>query len=66
MSGSVLGGKKAAVTNYERYGVDFYKEIGAKGGVFRSPAKGFGSNKEAAKEAGRKGGLKSKRGKETY
>lgn len=62
MSGSLKGGKKAAVTNKEKYGADFYVNIGAKGGAAKVP-KGFAANKDLAREAGRRGGLKSKRGK---
>lgn len=36
MSGTVAGGKKAAATNYEKYGRNFYREIGRRGGVKRS------------------------------
>lgn len=66
MSGTRAGGLKAAATNKAKYGDDFFRNIGRSGGHWKSPTKGFGSNKEAAKEAGRKGGLKSKKNKETY
>jgi general stress protein YciG len=58
------GGKRAAMTNKERYGEDYYKEMGARGGAAPhfSP-KGFAANPVLASRAGRKGGLKSKRGK---
>ena len=71
MSGTVKGGKKASITNKQKHGEDFYKRIGRKGGK-KSCNGGFGSNKvgrdgltgiERAKLAGRKGGLRSKRGK---
>lgn len=62
MSGNNLGGVKAAQTNKERHGSDFYKKIGAIGGRAQVP-KGFALNRERASEAGRKGGLISKRGK---
>jgi hypothetical protein len=61
MSGSTLGGKRAAATNKEKYGQDFYKRIGAEGGK-KSKTGGFYANRELAREAGRLGGLKSKRG----
>lgn len=70
MAGNKAGGKKAAKTNIERHGEDFYKVIGAKGGSHSSTG-GFYSDKvgedgltgrERAVIAGRKGGLKSKRG----
>lgn len=32
MAGTIAGGKAAAATNKERYGVDFYAKIGATGG----------------------------------
>lgn len=64
MAGSVTGGKKAAATNKAKYGEDWYRKIGQKGGKSSTwKPKGFGANRELAREAGRKGGLKSKRGK---
>ena len=64
MSGTKSGGKKAAVTNKEKYGEDFYRELGRKGGKSGDHSnKGFAKNPELAREAGRKGGKKSKRGK---
>lgn len=56
-----LGGIKAAMTNKTRYGDDFYKNIGQKGGLKKNPNKGFGSSKYRASIAGRKGGLKSRK-----
>ena len=32
MSGTTIGGKRASITNIKRYGKDFYRRIGAKGG----------------------------------
>jgi len=61
MAGNTIGGQKARNTNYERYGRDFYKRIGAKGGR-NSTTGGFAANPELAKIAGRKGGKKSQRG----
>lgn len=65
MAGNKISGTKARDTNYERYGEDFYKKIGAKGGQasFESHGtiKGFAANPELAKIAGRKGGKISKR-----
>lgn len=63
MSGTKQGGIKAAKTNIERNGDDFYARIGAKGGRVCSPNKGFGANPKLAREAGRKGGKISRRGK---
>ena len=61
MSGTVEGGKKAAKTNMERYGEDFYKIQGAKGGK-NGHTGGFAANHALAKIAGRKGGSISRRG----
>ena len=61
MSGTKAGGKKCAATNKKKYGKNFYKEIGAKGGK-ACGIKGFAANPELAREAGRKGGFISKRG----
>lgn len=62
MAGTKAGGLKAAATNIERYGKDFYKEMGRKGGKAGNTG-GFATNPELAKIAGRKGGLISRRGK---
>lgn len=35
---------------------DFYNKLAPRGGKVKNPKKGFGSNKELAREAGRKGG----------
>ena len=61
MAGTKAGGFKAAQTNNIKYGHDFYAEIGRKGGR-NGHTGGFAANPELAKIAGRKGGLKSKRG----
>lgn len=61
MSGTLAGGKKAAKTNMERYGKDFYKEIGRRGG--RNGHIGGFNDRELARIAGAKGGRISKRGK---
>jgi hypothetical protein len=64
MSGVREGGLKAAKTNKEKYGEDFYKNIGRMGGQ-KSKGGGFASNDigedgltglERAKVAGSKGG----------
>lgn len=62
MSGSRVGGAKTAATNKKRYGDDFYKKNGQKGGKVSGIAKGFASNLELAREAGRRGGRISRRG----
>lgn len=70
MTGTKAGGLKAAKTNYERHGEDFYARIGKKGGM-NGRTGGFFSNKigkdgltgrERARVAGREGGLISRRG----
>ena len=61
MSGTKAGGKKAARTNLERYGADFYKVNGAKGGR-NGHTGGFYGNPELASLAGAKGGRISRRG----
>lgn len=60
MPGTYSGGVKAAKTNKELYGDDFYVRIGAKGGTV-SRGGGFAYNRELAREAGRKGGKNSSR-----
>lgn len=63
MPGTVEGGTKAATTNKEKYGSDFYRIIGAKGGKVKSSRKGFGGmSPEKRSEAGRLGGQRSRRG----
>jgi hypothetical protein len=62
MAGTKAGGLAAAATNKAKYGDDFYAKIGSKGGKLGKTG-GFAANKELAREAGRKGGLKSKRRK---
>lgn len=63
MAGTKKGGMKAAETNKSRYGSDFYKKIGKVGGQ-KSTTGGFAANPELAREAGRKGGKKSRRRKQ--
>lgn len=60
MSGTKTGGAKARKTIFERWGKDFYKTIGAKGGR-NGHTGGFASNRELARIAGRKGGSISRR-----
>jgi uncharacterized protein len=62
MPGTVAGGRKAAATNKTRHGKDFYARIGAKGGQLGHTG-GFAANRELAREAGRKGGMISRRRK---
>lgn len=61
MAGTRLGGAKAASTNKTKYGRDFYARIGAMGGKAGHTG-GFYANRDLARVAGRKGGLKSRRG----
>lgn len=63
LSGTSKGGKLAAETNKRKYGEDFYKNIGSKGGsTYTEKAKGFAANPAFAKEVGRKIGRKTKKG----
>lgn len=61
MPGTKLGGLKAAATNKQKYGPDFYRNIGRRGGT-NGHSGGFASNPVLAKLAGAKGGRLSKRG----
>lgn len=60
MAGTKAGALKAKETYLKKYGKDFFKEMGRKGGKACVP-KGFAMNRELASEAGRKGGAVSKR-----
>lgn len=63
MSGTIKGGLKAAETNYLLHGIDFYREIGRKGGLKKTP-KGFSMmTPERRSACGRVGGSISRRGK---
>lgn len=62
MSGTRAGGLKAAQTNKDRHGKNFYQKIGSVGGK-RSNTGGFAANPELARIAGRKGGKISRRRK---
>lgn len=62
MAGTQEGGRQAAATNKQRYGLDFYRLIGSKGGKI-SRGGGFAMNRDLAVEAGRKGGKASRRTK---
>lgn len=66
MPGTRAGGLKAAATNKEKYGSEFYKAIGSRGGK-NGHTGGFAANRELAREAGRKGGrVGGKIGKRGY
>lgn len=62
MAGTKAGALKAAATNKARHGADFYAKIGRDGGR-KGKTGGFYANRELAREAGRKGGRISRRGK---
>jgi general stress protein YciG len=61
MVGTKAGGQKAAATNLLRYGKDFYKRIGQKGGQ-NGHTGGFAANPELARIVGAKGSRISRRG----
>lgn len=62
MAGTKEGALKAAQTNKNKYGPNFYANIGSKSwdNPDRSHKTGFALNPELAVEAGRKGGKKTK------
>lgn len=60
--GTKEGGKKASATVRERYGDDYYVNLGRLGGVKLKPGNGFAVG-ETARKSGMVGGKKSKRGK---
>lgn len=63
MVGTRDGGYKCRNTIINRFGADYYKVMGRKGGLVCGTKKGFASNPDLAREAGRKGGKISRRGK---
>ena len=64
MSGTREGGLKAVKTNMEKYGKDFYSNIGFKGGSGHRPdTRWFHNHPDLAKQYGKIGGMKSKRGR---
>lgn len=63
MSGTLEGGRKAAKANIERYGQNYYSELGKRGGKApHTKPRGFAANPELARLAGKRGGELSKRG----
>jgi len=62
MAGTKNGGLKAATTNKNRYGKEFYARIGAIGGK-KTGLKGFALDRERARRAGQIGGRISRRSK---
>ena len=69
MAQTKTGGKRAAQTNKERHGEDFYQRIGklSNAGWEKNGRKprGFAANPELARSAGRRGGLKSRTGEKS-
>ncbi len=63
MAGTKIGGQRAAKTNVEKYGENYYAKIGALGGK-KGRTGGFYANRELARIAGAKGGRISRRYKE--
>lgn len=64
IAGTKAGGRKAAATNKEKYGDDYYVKMGAKGGSVSGIAKGWAlQSPEKRREAGRRGGKLSRRGR---
>lgn len=59
MAGSHEQGLRAAATNYQRYGLGFYRGIGRMGGKVHGPMTGFATNHARAVAAGRKGAFAS-------
>lgn len=62
MAGTKSGGIKAANSNKQKYGSDFYAKIGAKGGA-KGHTGGYFANRELARASGARGGRVSRRGK---
>jgi hypothetical protein len=60
MGGNKLGGEKAAATIISRYGPNFYRRIGAKGG-HGGRTGGFYARRDLARKAGKIGGHNSSR-----
>lgn len=60
MVGTKAGGKKAAETNRLKYGDDFYRNIGKRGGQMGHTG-GFAANPALARIAGARGGRISRR-----
>lgn len=60
MPGNKIGGLKARETNLKKYGKEFYRLIGSKGGQ-NGHTGGFAARPELARIAGAKGGRISRR-----
>lgn len=64
MAGTKAGAAKAAATNRERHGADFYRSIGSRGGSAPTTRpKGFAADPNRARIAGAAGGRISRRTK---
>lgn len=66
MEQTKAGGAKVSQTLREKYGDNYWKEIGSLGGAKKTANtknKGFGSNRDLAKTAGAIGGRNGKRTK---
>ena len=61
MAGNREGAIKAKQKILAKYGKDYYKELGKKGGV-KGTTGGFFANRQLASIAGKKGGSISRRG----
>ncbi len=65
MAGTKAGGEAAARTNKKKYGADFYKRIGARGGGRLGRTGGFAAGEEGrerARKYGAMGGRISRKG----
>jgi hypothetical protein len=56
MAGTAKGGRLAAIKNKQKYGTDFYKRIGAKGG-HNGRTGGFAAGEEGRKRASQFGAI---------
>lgn len=64
MAGNRQGGLKAAKTNKDLYGKDWYRQIGKMGGeADYNGKKGFAADRQRARIAGEKGGRTNRRRK---
>lgn len=61
MSGNKIGGAKVRQTLIDKYGEDHWKNLGRIGGKTKNSNKGFGSNRELARTAGKIGGSAKKK-----
>lgn len=62
MAGTKEGGIKARKAIMERYGENYYRDLGHKGGTTSKGAlRGFATNPSLASQAGKRGGYSSKR-----